>query len=81
MSADPMIVVDGRRLCGACNVRPEWPGEHRCWRSDSGQTCECPNPLCRLDRGEVSVVELEAEDAAREAARVPGTGQETTDAG
>lgn len=54
--------VDGVTICNACNVRPEWPGEHRCFRTVDGVTCECSTPLCRLDRGEVTLEQLMAED-------------------
>lgn len=60
-------------ICDACNVRPEFLGEHRCfgtYKVDSiGQlthgfglevTCQCPDPLCRLLRGEITHDELMA---------------------
>jgi hypothetical protein len=59
-----------RKLCDACNVRPEWLGEHRCCGSRKGDppeiVCECQSPLCRMYREEVTLAELEAEEAARE---------------
>lgn len=54
-------------LCDACNVRPDWPGEHRCCGSRKGDPieirCECAAPECRMQRREVTLAELEAEDA------------------
>ncbi len=59
--ADLYSEVDGRWLCNACNVRPGWLGEHRCFGSDGGGKCECSDPLCRLHRGETTLAELERE--------------------
>lgn len=54
-------------LCDACNVCPEWPGEHRCCGGHGFPPirCECSDPLCRMQRGEVTLAELQAEDAER----------------
>lgn len=62
-AAELYTVVDGRIICNACNVRPGWPGEHRCFGTDGGATCQCQDGLCRMQRGEVTLAELEAEDA------------------
>ncbi len=59
---DLYVQVDGRTICNACNVRPDFLGEHRCFGEVGGQRCQCPEPLCRLQRREVTLVELEAED-------------------
>lgn len=45
-------------ICDACNVRPEWLGEHRC----HGAPCTCQDPLCRMYRDEVTIEELVADD-------------------
>lgn len=62
-----------RKLCDACNVRPEWVGEHRCCGDRRGDPpkipCDCQEPLCRMQRGEATLAALEAEDAAREEPR------------
>jgi hypothetical protein len=56
-----------RKLCDACNVQPGWVGEHRCcgdWKGDPPSIpCECQDALCRMQRREVTLAELEAEDA------------------
>lgn len=59
---DLYIEVDGIVTCNACNVRPEYNGEHRCFGSDGGATCQCPEPLCRLHRREVTLEQLMQED-------------------
>ncbi len=62
--SDRFVLMNGRSICPACNVHPSFVGEHRCFGPDSEQRCECQDPLCRLQRREITLAELEAEDAA-----------------
>lgn len=60
-NSDLYALIDGRVICNACNVRPEFMGEHRCFGEDGGDRCQCQDPLCRLHRREVTLADLEAE--------------------
>lgn len=61
---DLYSLVNDKVICNACNVLPTFLGEHRCFGDDGGRRCECQDPLCRLQRREVTLAELEAETSS-----------------
>lgn len=64
MNTDFYTLIDGRIICNACNVRPDYYGDHRCFRDDGGTMCQCPSGECRVQRGEITFEELLKEDEA-----------------
>lgn len=64
-NVDHYQLLDGRVICNACNVRPDFQGEHRCFGRDLLDVCECQDGLCRMQRGEITLVGLLLEEQAR----------------